>query len=79
MRSLLKILIINLDKANLSFIKNEGQDDNFAISICLWINTLGTYLIDDIGVSDGAWTRDIPDHNRVLYQLSYAHHALQII
>ena len=35
MRSLLKILIINLDKANLSFIKNEGQDDNFAISICL--------------------------------------------
>ena len=26
------------------------------------------------GVSDGAWTRDIPDHNRVLYQLSYAHH-----
>ncbi len=28
------------------------------------------------GVSDGARTRDIPDHNRVLYQLSYAHHAL---
>ena len=27
-----------------------------------------------IGVSDGARTRDIPDHNRVLYQLSYAHH-----
>ena len=27
------------------------------------------------GVSDGAWTRDIPDHNRVLYQLSYAHHV----
>ena len=35
MRSLLKILIINLDKANLSFIKDEGQDDNLAISICL--------------------------------------------
>ena len=27
------------------------------------------------GVSDGARTRDIPDHNRVLYQLSYAHHV----
>jgi len=26
-------------------------------------------------VSDGARTRDIPDHNRVLYQLSYAHHV----
>ena len=28
------------------------------------------------GVSDGARTRDIPDHNRMLYQLSYAHHVL---
>ena len=27
------------------------------------------------GVSDGARTRDIPDHNRMLYQLSYAHHG----
>jgi hypothetical protein len=27
------------------------------------------------GVSDGGRTRDIPDHNRVLYQLSYAHHV----
>ena len=26
-------------------------------------------------MSDGARTRDIPDHNRVLYQLSYAHHV----
>ena len=28
------------------------------------------------GVIDGTRTRDIPDHNRVLYQLSYDHHAL---
>ena len=28
-----------------------------------------------LGVSDGARTRDILDHNQVLYQLSYAHHA----
>ena len=27
-------------------------------------------------VSDGARTRDILDHNQVLYQLSYTHHAL---
>jgi hypothetical protein len=26
------------------------------------------------GVSDGARTRDHSDHNRELYQLSYAHH-----
>ena len=25
-------------------------------------------------MSDGARTRDILDHNQVLYQLSYAHH-----
>ena len=28
-------------------------------------------------MSDGARTRDIPDHNRVLYQLSYAHHDFE--
>ena len=28
------------------------------------------------GVSDGIRTRDILDHNQVLYQLSYTHHAL---
>ena len=27
------------------------------------------------GVSDGARTRDILDHNQVLYQLSYTHHG----
>ena len=27
-------------------------------------------------MNDGARTRDISDHNRVLYQLSYAHHVL---
>jgi hypothetical protein len=26
-------------------------------------------------VSDGTRTRDILDHNQVLYQLSYTHHA----
>jgi len=31
------------------------------------------------GVSDGARTRDISDHNRVLYQLSYAHHVEEIL
>jgi hypothetical protein len=30
----------------------------------------------DLGVSDGTRTRDILDHNQVLYQLSYTHHAL---
>ncbi|MDT7596664.1 MAG: hypothetical protein QOJ06_2210 [Pseudonocardiales bacterium] len=29
----------------------------------------------DLGVSDGTRTRDILDHNQVLYQLSYTHHA----
>ena len=28
-----------------------------------------------LGVSDGARTRDILDHNQVLYQLSYTHHT----
>ena len=28
---------------------------------------------------DGARTRDISDHNRVLYQLSYDHHGLVIL
>lgn len=27
------------------------------------------------GVNDGARTRDLLDHNQVLYQLSYIHHA----
>ena len=30
-------------------------------------------------MSDGARTRDISDHNRVLYQLSYAHHVEEIL
>ena len=30
------------------------------------------------GVSDGARTRDPRDHNPVLCQLSYAHHAPQV-
>ena len=28
-----------------------------------------------LGVSNGTRTRDILDHNQVLYQLSYTHHA----
>jgi hypothetical protein len=28
-----------------------------------------------LGVSDGTRTRDVLDHNQVLYQLSYTHHA----
>ena len=32
-----------------------------------------------IGVIDGARTRDISDHNRVLYQLSYDHHGWLIV
>ena len=31
------------------------------------------------GVIDGARTRDISDHNRVLYQLSYDHHGVEIL
>ena len=30
------------------------------------------------GVSDGTRTRDFLDHNQVLYQLSYTHHALSL-
>ena len=30
---------------------------------------------DPFGVSNGTRTRDILDHNQVLYQLSYTHHA----
>ena len=30
------------------------------------------------GVSDGTRTRDIRDHNQVLYQLSYTHHDSRI-
>lgn len=29
------------------------------------------------GVADGARTRDIQDHNLVLYQLNYSHHCRQ--
>ena len=42
-------------------------------SLCLVIDVVG---IKKLGVNDGARTRDISDHNRVLYQLSYAHHVL---
>ena len=28
-----------------------------------------------LGVNDGTRTRDLSDHNRALYQLSYKHHA----
>lgn len=29
-----------------------------------------------LGVSNGTRTRDILDHNQVLYQLSYTHHVV---
>gem|GEM_PF-5435049 len=28
-----------------------------------------------LGVADGARTRDVLDHNQVLYQLNYSHHC----
>jgi hypothetical protein len=31
--------------------------------------------VDALWVSDGTRTRDVLDHNQVLYQLSYTHHA----
>lgn len=31
-----------------------------------------------LGVSNGTRTRDILDHNQVLYQLSYTHHAARV-
>jgi hypothetical protein len=34
------------------------------------------WTVSGLGVSDGTRTRDILDHNQVLYQLSYTHHAL---
>lgn len=33
------------------------------------------YATGALRVSDGARTRDRPDHNQRLYQLSYRHHA----
>jgi hypothetical protein len=30
--------------------------------------------LEEFRVTDGIRTRDIPDHNRVLYLLSYGHH-----
>jgi hypothetical protein len=32
---------------------------------------------DPFGVSNGTRTRDILDHNQVLYQLSYTHHCCE--
>lgn len=29
----------------------------------------------ELRVNDGTRTRDLPDHNRALYRLSYKHHA----
>lgn len=31
-----------------------------------------------LGVSNGTRTRDILDHNQVLYQLSYTHHDVRL-
>ena len=52
------------------------------MSLMLWISLVMKFGEEDgqglawpkNGVSDGAWTRDHSDHNRELYQLSYAHH-----
>lgn len=32
-------------------------------------------MLRDSGVTDGTRTRDILDHNQVLYQLNYGHHV----
>lgn len=34
-------------------------------------------LPDEHGVDDGTRTRDVLDHNQVLYQLNYIHHHAQ--
>ena len=31
-----------------------------------------------IGVADGTRTRDVLDHNQVLYQLNYSHHYVAV-
>ena len=31
-----------------------------------------------IGVADGTRTRDVLDHNQVLYQLNYSHHRVAV-
>ena len=46
---------------------------------CVSPTAEGSQLLGNSGVSDGARTRDISDHNRVLYQLSYAHHVEEIL
>lgn len=33
------------------------------------------FALDPFGVADGTRTRDILDHNQVLYQLNYSHHC----
>lgn len=37
-----------------------------------------SFTCDKSGVSNGTRTRDILDHNQVLYQLSYTHHAAHV-
>ncbi len=40
--------------------------------------TLGIFVVPRVssyGVADAARTRDLLNHNQVLYQLSYSHHA----
>ena len=31
-----------------------------------------------VGVADGTRTRDVLDHNQVLYQLNYSHHRVAV-
>ena len=53
--------------------REEGDGEDLAIvSFGIAPRELVTKFF---GVSDGGRTRDNPDHNRVLYQLSYAHHS----
>jgi hypothetical protein len=49
---------------------------DLALDLPFWAFAHRTDIaLTSLGVSDGTRTRDVLDHNQVLYQLSYTHHA----
>ena len=41
-------------------------------------NKTPTHMRRGSGVADGTRTRDVLDHNQVLYQLNYSHHRIAV-
>ena len=57
------------------FVVAHRQTDKRVYSFFLITAARDSRRSAPIGVSDGTRTRDVLDHNQVLYQLSYTHHA----